>query len=150
MWLALCCSYHMSYWAVVTWTHTCTRVHLHIFHIYRHNGFLCCSLSLSFLVERLNFYLPVMECVSVCGEAPHCLISRNVSDSTLRVVREKAPDSANGITVSELMPSKASSPPAWHWSFLHMPAHYLVGRGALCRYDLWQFYKREWEEGKAI
>ncbi|EDL21626.1 mCG21664, partial [Mus musculus] len=54
----------------------------------------------SFLGERLNFYLPVMECVSVCGEAPHCLISRNVSDSTLRVVREKAPDSANGITVT--------------------------------------------------
>lgn len=40
--------------------------------------------------------------------------------------------SANGIKWQlKMIASKLSPPSVWHWSFLHVPAHYLVGRGEL-------------------
>ncbi|EDM16837.1 rCG48765 [Rattus norvegicus] len=39
-------------------------------------------------------------CYPVCGEAPHLISRKSISDSTFGVVRERALASANGIMVT--------------------------------------------------
>lgn len=122
--------------------HTCSQsiaTHMHIYahscipHFHNTVDYLFVPPSFYLTAKTVHFHLTLMENV-LLSERELLVIqwTKAVVITHSELSRRRRLISANGMKWQlKVIASKLSPPSAWHRSFLHVPAHYLVGRGEL-------------------
>lgn len=131
-WWHQLCSYFHNVGSHSVVTHVHIYMHSCVPHFHNTIGYLFVSPSFSPTAKVLHFHLPLMENALLSERELLVTQWTKVAVITHSELSGRRLISANGIKWQlKVIASKLSPPSVWHRSFLHVPAHYLVGRGEL-------------------
>lgn len=125
---------YYSFHAATLQPHTCTYMHTRAYPDFTVQLITCLFyLLLTPLQKKVHFHLTLME--NVLLSERELLVIQWTKAAVIthsELSRRRRLISANGMKWQlKVIASKLSPPSAWHRSFLHVPAHYPVGRGEL-------------------